>query len=442
MADQALLRALANSFLGGEAAVEQIIARGTRTLGRPWRWLRPLAQRYLKSFQGRQPRHRDVVHFLSHDKGFTHVRSKYRAELSVAEWLTDPPQMRPVSAAESWNLPAIGTPGALADWLGLSPGELRWFADLRGLAYKNNHSLLSHYHYRILAKQSGNIRLIEVPKPRLKALQRQILTQILERIPLHPAVHGFVKGRSIKTFSAPHVGRRVILKMDLQEFFPSFSGARIQSFFRTLGYPEAVADLLGGICTNATTRNAWKEAAPVAAATRVRAAQSLYARPHLPQGAATSPALANLCAYRVDSRLEGLAKAAGAEYTRYADDLAFSSDEREFERRIERFSTHVAATLMEEGFTVHHRKTRVMRQGVRQYLAGLVTNAHPNVIRADFDRLKAMLTNCLRHGPESQNRDAHPNFRAHLEGRVGFVEMINPARGKRLRAMLKQIQWS
>ena len=75
---------------------------------------------------------------------------------------------------------------------------------------------------------------------------------------------------------------------------------------------------------------------------------------------------------------------------------------------------------IEEGFTVHHRKTRIMRQGVRQHLAGLVANQRVNVIRADFDRLKATLTNCVRSGPESQNREAHPDFRAHLEGRVGL----------------------
>ena len=64
-----------------------------------------------------------------------------------------------------------------------------------------------------------------------------------------------------------------------------------------------------------------------------------------------------------------------------------------------------------------------------------------NVMRADFDRLKATLTNCVRSGPESQNRDGHPRFRLHLEGRVGFVEMINPARGKRLRAIFERIRW-
>jgi len=172
----------------------------------------------------------------------------------------------------------------------------------------------------------------------------------------------------------------------------------------------------------------------------VQEARISYSRPHLPQGAPTSPALANLCTYRVDCRLAGLAKSAGAEYTRYADDLAFSGSEA-LERRIERFSTHVAAILLEEGFAVNHRKTRIMRRGVRQHLAGLVANQHVNVIRSDFDRLKATLTNCVRLGPESQNRDARSHFRLHLDGRVAFVEMVNPARGARLRRILEQIRW-
>jgi len=142
----------------------------------------------------------------------------------------------------------------------------------------------------------------------------------------------------------------------------------------------------------------------------------------------------------MDCRLSGLAKSVAAEYTRYADDLAFSGNQA-FERLIERFSTHVAAILMEEGFTVHYRKTRIMRQGVRQHLVGLVANQHMNIMRPDYDRLKAILTNCIRLGPESQNREAHPRFRLNLEGRVGFVEMINPSRGKRLRNIFEQITW-
>jgi|HubBroStandDraft_6_1064221.scaffolds.fasta_scaffold05491_2 hypothetical protein len=92
-------------------------------------------------------------------------------------------------------------------------------------------------------------------------------------------------------------------------------------------------------------------------------------------------------------------------------------------------------------FSVHQRKTRIMRRGVCQYRAGLAVNRHLNIVRTDFDRLKATLTNCVRLGPESQNREGHSGFRFHLEGRVGFVGMINPRRGERLRAMFERIRW-
>jgi RNA-directed DNA polymerase len=128
-------------------------------------------------------------------------------------------------------------------------------------------------------------------------------------------------------------------------------------------------------------------------------------------------------------------------YTRYADDLAFSGDEP-FEKCVERFGLHVTAILHEEGFRVNNRKTRIMRQGVRQHLAGLVTNQRPNVVRRDFDQLKAILTNCVRLGPESQNREGHRRFRAHLEGRVAFVTMINPEKGRRLQEIFDRIQWT
>jgi RNA-directed DNA polymerase len=441
MQDSFLLRAIAGAILTGEATMQQVVARVSRALGKEWPWLRPLARRYVSAIAGRtRPRRRDVVRFLLHDPGFRRAWSKHSHELLMEKWLTEPEKMQPVSAAEKWGVPAIECTGALAEWFGLKLNELLWFADLKGLGYRIDCPKLRHYHYRILAKQYGNIRLIEAPKPRLKELQRQILIRILEKIPPHPSVHGFLKGRSVKTFVAPHVGQRIILRMDLRDFFPSFPAARIQALFRTMGYPEPVAELLEGICTNAVPRYAWNSPGFDVNPAQWNEARVLYTKPHLPQGAPTSPALANLCTYRVDCRLTGLAKSVGAEYTRYADDLAFSGSEA-FERRIERFSTHVAAILIEEGFTVYYRKTRVMRQGVRQHLAGLVANQHMNIMRPDFDRLKATLTNCARLGPQSQNRDAHPHFRSHLEGRVGFVEMINPNRGQRLRTIFDQINW-
>jgi len=435
--------AVARSILAGEPAVDAITAHVRRTLGTNWRWARGLAVRYARAFGDHaRPRRRDVVAFLHVDEGLQDAAIRYKGQLRIAAWVTEPAAMHPVEAAREWPLPKIETQGELAAWLDLTASELEWFADLKRLNARavRGDGPVSHYSYKILAKKSGSIRLIESPKSRLKELQRVILRELLENVPIHSAAHGFIKGRSIKTFAAPHVGKRVVLRMDLHDFFATISGARVQAFFRTAGYPDAVADLLGGICTNAAPRRLWASLGKGLDPLAMAEARTLYAWPHLPQGAPTSPALANLCAYRVDCRLSSLAAAAGATYTRYADDLAFSGDE-EFERCVDRFSLRAAAILMEEGFSVHHRKTRVMRQGVRQYLAGLVTNERINVVRADFDKLKAILTNCVRHGADSQNREAHPAFRMHLDGRVGFVEMVNPAKGARLRKIFEQIVW-
>jgi RNA-directed DNA polymerase len=445
MLNAAFVNVLANTILSGEQEKDAIVSRLGYVLGRSWRWIRPLTDRYLETFTGRtRPRRREVVSFLRRDRDFAEACQRYGQQIKILHRIAGPQWMRPVAAAEGWPIPRIETVGELADWLELDPSELGWFADLKALGYKRRQTRLEHYHYRVLAKAGGSIRLIETPKPRLKDLQRRILAAILDRIPSHPAVHGFVKGRSIQTFAAPHVGRRVVLRMDLENFFPTFPGARVQSFFRTIGYPEPVADLLGGIATNCVPRTAWseiiKQPAFAVDPQELWHVRAMYARPHLPQGAPTSPSLANLCSYRLDCRLSGLAQSAGAAYTRYADDLAFSGGEK-FEHSAARFATQVAVILLEEGFAVHHRKTRIMRQSVRQHLAGLVTNQRLNIRRSDFDLLKAILTNCVRHGAESQNREAHPHFREHLVGRIGFMESIHTEKGRRLRAIFEQIDW-
>ncbi len=439
-AKRTLIRVLARAFLAGEPDVLQVVARGEHVLGRPWKWLPPLARRYVKSLGQVRPRHRDVVEFLESDRAFTNAVKRHARQISVAHWLTATPPMQPAAVAQPWEVPAIESVAALADWFWLEYGDLDWFADLKGLGFMQNSQRLHHYSYRPMLKRSGAVRLIEAPKSRLKKMQREILAGILDQVSPHPAAHGFYKGRSIQTFAAPHVGQRIVLRMDLSNFFVSISGARVQTIFRLLGYPEPVADLLGGICTNAVPRTLWDNPElPLDPSERYEVAK-LYARSHLPQGAPSSPSIANLCAYRFDCRLTGLAKTVGAVYTRYADDLAFSGGTH-FEKSAEVFATSVAVILQEEGFRVNHHKTRIMRQGVRQQLAGLVLNQKLNVNRADFDVLKAILTNCVRRGPQTENRSDHPAFQAHLAGRIAFFEMINPDRAKRLRALFDQISW-
>jgi hypothetical protein len=231
--------------------------------------------------------------------------------------------------------------------------------------------------------------------------------------------------------------------MDLEEFFPSIGAARIYRVFRGFGYPEGVARVLAGLCTLKVSKGVLDSVPHPgfaehrdegALAARVRTRRRLMHR-HLAQGAPTSPALANLASYGLDARVAGAARAAGAIYTRYADDLVFSGDAA-FARRAQRFESLVAAIALEEGFQVNHRKTRVMRRGQPQQVVGLMTNEHPNVPRAERERLEAILTNAVRHGLESQNRAQHPHFLDSLRGRVAWVQHANPVHGLKLRRLL------
>lgn len=432
-----LERTLATAFLAGDFVVEEMTKRAARVLGKRYRWLKGLAERICAEFAGHQrPRLVTVTEFIQADRGFNRAHEKY--DLEIARFPSRG-EMTPIAAAQTWNVPRINSIGQLAAWLQLTVRELDWFAQVRGRAGEESSESLQHYRYRPVHKRFGQVRLIEAPKPRLKALQRQLLIEILEPIPLHEAAHGFRSGRSNQTFAAPHVGQRVVLKIDLQDFFPRIAQARVSALYRALGYSEAVADLLTGLCVNTTPVSVWSDLRDISRE-ELRRVEVLYGRPHLPQGAPTSPALANLCAYRLDCRLAALATAAGARYTRYADDLAFSGGE-ELVRSINRFHLVACTIAMEEGFAVHHRKTRIMRSSVRQQLTGLVVNERLNIRRTDFDELKAILTNCVRHGPAAQNRDGHLDFRAHLLGRVSHVALVHPGRGEKLRAIWERIEW-
>jgi len=432
-------RQLADILAEAPWRLDDVVSLGGGALGRRPRWLRPLVRRLLARFPDGRPTVARVAGFLLADDAFR--RYWHREPFGLSFRPRPAPAMAPAAGPPStWPVPAIPTLTGLADRLGLGPGELDWFADRGGLERTTPEGPLRHYAYHWRPKRNGSTRLIEAPRPRLKGLQRRLLDEILAPIPPHEAAHGFRPGRSVRTFVEAHAGREVVLKIDLRDFFPSIVGARVVGLFRTAGYPEAVARALAGLCTNRVPSMLWRRPdAPVPGPDAWRTRQ-LYRGSHLPQGAPTSPALANLCAYRLDCRLAGLAASAGASYTRYADDLAFSGDGA-FARSIARFLVHAAAVATEEGFAVQHRKTRVMRRGARQALAGAVLNDRPNIPRDDFDALKATLHNCLRHGPEGQNRVGHADFRAHLAGRIAHVATLNPERAGRLRAIFDRVAW-
>jgi hypothetical protein len=246
------------------------------------------------------------------------------------------------------------------------------------------------------------------------------------------------------TNAEPHVGQHVVIRMDLEDFFVSIPCTQVIALFRALGYPEGAALTLAGLCTNRVPKNVLDLRDPAKYEFELPQlswlARKRYQSPHLPQGAPTSPVLANLCAFTLDLRLQALAERSGVRYTRYADDLTFSGG-KELARGVNRFVSLVGAIALEEKFSINFRKTRVMRRGQRQQVTGIVVNEKPNAKREDYDRLKATLHNCARLGPNSQNREQRADFRAQLSGRIAHLAMCNPARGTRLRALFERIAW-
>lgn len=453
-----LIRTIATALLRGDWQVEAMVGRTANLLGKRYRWISPLVKRLDNHFSpSRRPRRSELVVFLKSDRGLRRALEKYEPE--ILDWLLPPDVMQPITPAESWQIPSITSAGQLSEFLGVGASDIIWLADSKSLHAKTPNRYFGHYHYRLVNKKNNkqhlcdasdldaiasrlrvsahSVRLIEAPKRRLKSVQRNILSGILDHVPPHPSCCGFRQGGSIVDYATPHVGKSIVLKMDLRDFYPTITVNRICAIYASLGFPETVSRLLAHLSTTATPRELWpSDGGDI----QLRYLESLYTARHLPQGAPTSPALANLAAYRLDCRLAGLAKHVGVDYTRYADDLAFSGGDA-FRRIAKRFSISVSAIVLEEGFQVNYRKTRIMRAATRQRLAGLVVNQGLNIQRRDYDRLKAILTNCIRHGPESQNRDEHPNFRRYLEGKIAFVSMVNAKKAKKLLELFRAISW-
>ena len=144
---------------------------------------------------------------------------------------------------------------------------------------------------------------------------------------------------------------------------------------------------------------------------------------------------------RLDLRLDGLAYVLGARYTRYADDIVLSGG-RHLGRVMSRIEAWVGRIALEEGFALNHRKTRCLTAGQRQSVCNIVVNHHPNLPRDEFDRLKAILHQCVLQGPATQNREGRPHWRDYLRGRVAWAVQLNPAKARRLGHVFEQIDWN
>ena len=353
---------------------------------------------------------------------------------------------RVAPGAHEWPVAPLASVPELAARLELDDGQLLWLADVRGLERTVQRERLRNYRYRWIPRRGGPPRLIEAPKLRLKEVQRFILREILDAVPAHDAACGFVRGRSAIAHARRHSGQAAVLGLDLRDFFISVPAGRVFAIFASLGYPSPVAHVLTGLTTNATAhiaRSALRDYDdPAGVAARFHLERRL-AHSHLPQGAPTSPALANLAAFGLDRRLAALADALALRYSRYADDIALSGASLRRGARSRSVSDAVAAIARDEGFTLHRGKSRLRTAARRQTVTGVVVNAHPNLARGEYDRLRATLHRAALDGPGAVRLERSPavDLRAHLNGRVAWAESLNPARGAKLRRLFDAIDW-
>ena len=396
-------------------------------------WLRPIVRDTLAAYHlPPRDRPRELTAWLAlhpdvaHHAPLLRVIRRQPAPLAMAD-------------RQRWPVRPLADVGALASWLRLDAGELAAFADTQ-LRNRRSSARLQHYRVTTRVGASGSVRVLEAPKERLKTLQRLILRDILSAVPVHDAAHGFVAGRSALSAAQCHVGRPLVVLADLEAFFASVTAQRVYGIFRTAGYAEAVAHVLTGLCTTALSTAGWARIPPGRDSEAHWRLGRRLAVPHLPQGAPTSPALANLAAWSLDLRLSGLARSWKVDYTRYADDLVFSGPS--FRAGQIALLTTVGDIVTEEGFALNVAKTRSRSRAQRQQVLGIVVNERPAIARPTVDELRAILHNCATHGPSTQNREGHPDFRAHLAGRISWVAQAHPTRGAQLRTALDRIDWS
>lgn len=311
------------------------------------------------------------------------------------------------------NLPSFANVEKLAEAMNLTVGKLRF------LAFNRNTFETKHYIHFNLPKKTGGFRLISAPMPQLKTAQHWILHNILQKVSVHEAAHGFLPEKNIVSNAQPHVGAKIVVNLDLKDFFPSINYRRVKGVFRSLGYSEAIATIFSLICTAPDVEEVEIDGKTYFVAIGER---------HLPQGAPTSPFLTNILCKRLDKGLKTLATNYDFNYTRYADDLTFST--KNDGEKLTDFINKVRYVVEKQGLTINESKTRILRRGRQQEVTGIVVNDKISVDRETLRKFRACLHQAETKGLEGLRWGNSMDLIASLDGFANFVLMVDAEKGK------------
>jgi len=309
------------------------------------------------------------------------------------------------------GLPELMTLSDIASAMNLTTEDLVW------LAYERSTSDTDHYSRFEIPKRSGGTRLISSPKPKMRIAQSWINLNILNKLTPSQFCYAFRPKTSIVDNAKQHMNKRVIVKLDVKDFFPSITFSRIRGYFEFLGYNPGVATVLALLCTDAPrvriTMNARSQIVAIGARS-------------LPQGACTSPGLANLIASRLDARLAGLIQTLEGQwsYTRYADDLTFSTTNGE--PPIGQLIAAVSRIAKDENFEIKSEKTRIMRSPRRQSVTGLIVGDEVRIPKATIKKMRSLFHNIETKGKDVVSEELGKDAMNVAHGYWAYLYMVSP----------------
>lgn len=300
-----------------------------------------------------------------------------------------------------------------------------------------------------ISKRSGGTRMICVPGPQLKKVQAWLTQHILNKVSPHIASHAFAPGSSIADCARQHVGARWLVKLDIADFFGSITEIQVFHVFRWFGYSDLVSFELARLCTTVPhasakhSMKAWQVRFP---RRQIRYySEKLIGR--LPQGAPSSPMLANLVMRVADDKLQSLADSNGLVYTRYSDDITFST-KAEFSREQAKTVVRQATAILKcQGLFPNRSKTTIVHPGARRVVLGLLVDSdQPRLSRVFRDRLRQHLyyleTRGIMAHVEARGFDSAGGLYRHLRGLIDYANMVDQPYALQQLLRLQAIPWS
>nr|WP_321361954.1 reverse transcriptase family protein [uncultured Hyphomonas sp.] len=366
-----------------------------------------------------------------------------------AQLIQNAKRTRSLQRARVRQVPPIFTLKHLSHLTGVSYGFLRNCVERFG---EEPYKVFRMLKRQLPGETKARYRMISVPDDRLMAVQRWINTQILQNLSVNPASTAFKSGSQIVDAAERHCGCRWLIKMDIVNFFESVSEQQVFHVFSSAGYQPLVAFELARICTRMGQQSFARRGRKWHSPEKEDFTIPHYYSPllgHLPQGAPTSPMLANLAMKRFDEIVTAIANDRGLVYSRYADDLSFSTDDESFGRDDARtLISLVKSELGNHGFQSHYAKTKICPPGSRRIVLGLLVDS-------DEPRLaKSYRKNLDQHlhfmSPESVGpvaHAAHKNFRSvyglknHVEGLIVHAMQVDRVYAQTAWDKFNRVEW-